>query len=442
MSESGPVEAKADKSASAQHKAPIPLLTREGAFEPALEMLGRAPMSGLSGVLPNVDGAQRGRQVNRLQQTHGNAFVSRLLSPSTLTGKLSATTKIARVANGRTPTSSPELAEPKAAQEPEPSPDLEGLTLDATGAIQREPDPPASEESVAGALNAEAGHFDGDGRDHSDEELHTDGQLERGPTPDEMKAMDRTSRPPQFPYRADADTLNAGQVKWGKHEQFPRVLGQTYYAHNSIEVWPSYRLKYGRKLLGDVTAKPETTDAAGGVWDALATPENEKGYKMPDEHPKHPGHEFYIRESGAAANIIAAAEQQHINDLDTGWAITGLAARDAINAAAGEDPSVGDDQAAAKKAAIDNVVGKMGALGPKLRANLESGGRLETGLGPMMDKSYVQSEAQRDKTGKHTLNMRYVTKDSQSKKVLYEIVDDKPLDATPSATVVNLGTVS
>ena len=42
--------------------------------------------------------------------------------------------------------------------------------------------------------------------------------------------------------------------------------------------------------------------------------------------------------------------------------------------------------AAAKTAAIDNVAGLMGGLGPKVRSNLESGGSLEPALGPMMDK--------------------------------------------------------
>ena len=163
--------------------------------------------------------------------------------------------------------------------------------------------------------------------------------------------------------RADAETLNPGQEKWCKRPEFPRVLGQTYNAHNNIELWPSYRLKYNKKVFGNYTAKPEQTDAAGGIWDALATPQSETGYKMPDEHPKHPGYEFYVRESGAAANLIAGAEQQHINDLDTGWAMTGLAARDAINALAAADPVEADDQISARKAAVDKAVTRMGPLG-------------------------------------------------------------------------------
>jgi len=220
------------------------------------------------------------------------------------------------------------------------------------------------------------------------------------------------------------------------------VMGQTYYARKDIEIWPSYHSKVERSLWPwGWQAKVQKTDAAGGVWNALATPENQEGYKMPVERPQYPGYEVYIRESGAAANNIAAAEQQHINDLDTGWAITGLAARDAINQVAAEEPDVKDDEVSAKKAAADKVAAKMGPLGAKIRGALDSQGRLEDALGPMMDNSVTQSRKARDDTGKHKIPIKYVMKDDQKKRVLYEVDDEFKLDTTASDAVVNIGTI-
>ena len=52
-----------------------------------------------------------------------------------------------------------------------------------------------------------------------------------------------------------------------------------------------------------------------------------------------------------------------------------------------------------------------------------------------------QSVAQRDTTNKHTIPLRYVMKDDRKKKVLFEVNDDFKLDATPSESIVNIGTI-
>jgi hypothetical protein len=249
--------------------------------------------------------------------------------------------------------------------------------------------------------------------------------------------------PPTFDPPAGTHVLSSGAWKYGRHPQFPVSMGQTWYAHNDIGQWPTFTLEYSRSIIPpfDHQAKPKTTDAVGAAWPVLATPENEAGYKMPNEHPEHPGLGHYIRVSGTAANNIAAAEQQHVNDLDEGWDLTGRAAKRAINQAAGGDWAEGDDMAAAKTAAIDKVAGLMGGLGPKVRSNLESGGSLEPSLGPMMDKSFTQSQSQRDASGGHTIPVVYVTKDADGTKVLYEADPNKAPDAKATSSVVNLGTI-
>jgi hypothetical protein len=253
---------------------------------------------------------------------------------------------------------------------------------------------------------------------------------------------DSGTQAPAFPPADPRHQLNAGQVKWGRHSGFPKVMGQTYYAHNDIEKWPSFRTVPERSIWPwGWQANISKTDAVGGIWDALATPENEEGYKVPGNDPEHPDYDIYVRESGAAANNVAAAEQQHINDLDTGWDITGIAAKNAINQAADEPPEVKGSEIEAKQAAINKVVGKMGGLGDKVRGGLQSGGSLESSLGPLMDNSFRQSQSQRDATGKHTIPVNYVMADDQNKKVLHEVDPDHVLDTTASSTVVNLGTL-
>jgi hypothetical protein len=237
--------------------------------------------------------------------------------------------------------------------------------------------------------------------------------------------------------------LLSGAWRFGRHPEFPVSMGQTWYAHNDIEAWPSFNLEYSRSFIPPFPhqAKPRTTDAIGAAWPVLATPESEEGYKMPQPHPDHPGLDYYIRVSGTAANNIAFAEQQHVNDLDEGWSLTGLAAKRAINQVAGEGWAEGDDLAAAKAAAVDKTVAAMGGLGAKVKSNLEGGGSLESSLGPMMDKSFTQTKSQRDASGKHTIPVVYVTKHPDGTKVLYEADPNKAPDSTATSSVVNLGTI-
>lgn len=238
--------------------------------------------------------------------------------------------------------------------------------------------------------------------------------------------------------------LASGAYKFGRHPQFPAAMGQTYYARKDIDIWPSFNLNVERSWIPpfDYEAKPKTTDAAGSAWPVLATPASEEGYKMPDEHPQHPGKEYWIRVSAAAAEKIVAAEAQHVADLDAGWNLTGFAAKQAINQAAGADPATGDSVAAAKAAAIKKVMGLMGGLGEKIKGSLESGGRLEDGLGPMMDKAFTQSKTKRDDSGKHRIPVTYVTTNPDDTKVLYEADPNAALDTTATSEVVNLGTIS
>lgn len=237
--------------------------------------------------------------------------------------------------------------------------------------------------------------------------------------------------------------LHSGAWQFGRHPEFPGVMGQTWYAHNDIGQWPSFSLEYSRSFWPPFRhqARPRPTDAIGAAWPVLATAENDEGYRMPGEHPQHPGKEYDIRVGGNAANAIAGAEAQHVNDLDEGWDLTGRSAKLAINKAAAEDWSEGSTRAAAKEAAIDKVASYMGALGPKVRSALESGGSLEPALGPMMDASFTQSKAMRDASGKHTIPVVYVGSSADDTKVLYEVDPDHALDTTPTASVVNLGTI-
>ena len=253
----------------------------------------------------------------------------------------------------------------------------------------------------------------------------------------------RGGGPPAGAAGGVAGALYSGAWRFGRHPDFPRAMGQTWYAHNDIGQWPAFNLEYSRSFIPpfDHQARPRTTDAVGAAWPVLATPEKQDGYKMPEPHPDHPDLEYWIRVGGTAANNIAAAEQQHVSDLDEGWSLTGIAAKRAINRAAGEDWSEGGDMAAAKAAAVERVVGYLGALGAKVKGNLESGGSLESSLGPMMDKSFTQTKSQRDGSGKHTIPVVYAFKDASGTKVLYEVDESKVLDTTPTSAVVNLGTI-
>ncbi len=250
------------------------------------------------------------------------------------------------------------------------------------------------------------------------------------------------SAPPVFATESADAILRAGSVAAQKHPEFPGKMGQTMYVHNDIGVWPSFNLTYKtpwNHWFSD-TATPRPTSAQSASWWAIATPANEEGYKMPDEKPEYPGYEYYIKVSSAAAALIKKAEEQHVNDLDQGWAITGAATAAAVNQVSTEDPDIRPSKPAAKEAAMARVAGKLGPVGEKIMGGLRSGGRLESSLGPLMDSSSTLSTTFRDK-GKHTIPLRFVEKDETRKRVVFDVNDAFDLDQTPSETVVNAGNV-
>jgi hypothetical protein len=226
----------------------------------------------------------------------------------------------------------------------------------------------------------------------------------------------------------------SGKVEWGRPAKFPQIFGYTVYDANQIERWPSFTWK----------STLEKTDAVGTSWQAYATPAREQGYKVTADDStnlvfqtyvlKYPNYNYYVRVSPKAAEIIAAAEQQHINDLSEGWEITGEATSKAINEVAGQEPDVRAD-------AVGKVEAKLGALGKSIHSGLMKGGRLEDSLRPLLDTAAKKSKEARDDSKKHDLGLNYVMADDQRKAVLFEVNEDFKLDKTTSKDVVNLKSI-
>jgi hypothetical protein len=240
---------------------------------------------------------------------------------------------------------------------------------------------------------------------------------------------------------AQAPVLNAprgstfsGTVEWGRPAKFPQIFGYTVYDANQIEKWPSFTWK----------STLEKTDAVGTSWPAYATPASERGYKVTADDStntvfqtyvlKYPNYSYYVRVSPKAAEIIAAAEQQHINDLSEGWEITGEATSKAINEVAGQEPDARAD-------AVAKVEAKLGALGTSIESGLVKGGRLEDSLRPLLDTAAKKSKEARDDSKNHDLGLNYVMADDQKKAVLFEVNEDFKLDKTTSKDVVNLKSI-
>jgi hypothetical protein len=223
----------------------------------------------------------------------------------------------------------------------------------------------------------------------------------------------------------------AGRVEWGRPAKFPQIFGYTVYDASQIEKWPSFTWK----------STLERTDAVGTSWQAYATPASEKGYKVTADDSnnpvfqtyvlKYPNYNYYVRVSPKAAEIIAAAEQQHVNDLSEGWEIIGEATSKAINEVATEEPD-------ARAEAVGKVEAKLGALGKSIHSGLMKGGRLEDSLRPLLDIAAKKSKEARDDSKKHDLGLQYVMADDQKKAVLFEVNEDFQLDKTTSKDVVNL----
>ena len=262
---------------------------------------------------------------------------------------------------------------------------------------------------------------------------------------DEEAAEDRKKRPeqkqqvslPTATERGDKDDsgcfqiMSAGKVEPGRPPTFPQHFGTTVYDASKIEKWPSFTWKESL----------QPTEALGTSWQAYATPASEKGYKVTADDStnpvfqqyvlKYPNYNYYVRVSPTAADVIAAAEQQHINDLSEGWEITGEATAKAINAVAKEEP-------ATRAEAVEKVEAKLGKLGKAIHSGLSKGGRLEDSLLPLMNTAARKSVEARDTSKKHDIGLNYVMADDQKKRVLFEVNEDFKLDQTKSADIVNL----
>jgi hypothetical protein len=238
-----------------------------------------------------------------------------------------------------------------------------------------------------------------------------------------------------------AGALFAGAWTFGRHPEFPAAMGQTWYSHNDLS-WPTFSLKVEQQILPpwDYEAKPDKSSASKPSWKVLSTPESADGYVM-NEHPNYPGKEHRIRVSSTSAKKIKDAEQQHVSDLDRGWGISAGAIDNAINIANAEDAIVGDSAAAAKSAAIDKIVGRVGDLGPKIKPALEKGGKLESVVGPMMDNAFTISRTKRDDTGNHKIPVSQDPVEKTDTAVIFEAQGETALDATSSRDIISIATI-
>ena len=250
-------------------------------------------------------------------------------------------------------------------------------------------------------------------------------------------------KPPEFATESADRILHAGTPTAGKHPQFPVVMGQTTYERNAIGLWPSFNVTVSTPFFHWLSKKavPKKTKAEGATWTANATPASEEGYLMPGGRAEYPGFDYYIAVSQKANAMIVEAEQQHINDLDRGWAITGQAAADSINAVADEEPDLKPDTVAAKNSAADRVAAKMGGVGDLVKGALRSGGRLEEPLAPLMMGANNASQKARDASGQHTIPIKFKEKDDAKKRVTFEVDDGFKLEKPSSESVVNAGTI-
>jgi hypothetical protein len=252
------------------------------------------------------------------------------------------------------------------------------------------------------------------------------------------------ANPPRFATESAENVLHAGKPSPSKHAEFPKVMGQTMYERNAIGLWPSFSVTYHTPFWHwlSTTAVPNKTKAEGATWWAVATPANEEGYKMENGLAEYPGYDYYIKVSSKAAAMIVEAEQQHINDLDQGWAITGENAANSINAVSDEEPDVKPSAHDAKNAAADRVAAKMGGVGDLVKGAIRSGGRLEEALAPLMMGANNASLRARDKSGQHTIPTKFSKKDDAQKRVTFEVDDGFDLKAPSSESVVNAGTIA
>ena len=245
--------------------------------------------------------------------------------------------------------------------------------------------------------------------------------------------------------------LHAGKVDAGRPPKFPKSYGYTIPSPVPVSTWPTLTIKTDSKLFGGYKAIPAKTSAPDPSWQAYAIPESAAGYKVTaddSDNPtfmkyvlKYPNYEYYVRISAKANKIIVAAEQQHINDLDRGWAIIGRSVANAINITAEEDPVTGPTELAAKNASIAKVEEKLGKLGTAMHSDLAKGGSMENAITPFMKIVAEKSRQGRDVSKKHDIGMNFVSVDEANKKVLFEANEDFDLDKTASSEIINIKTI-
>jgi hypothetical protein len=245
--------------------------------------------------------------------------------------------------------------------------------------------------------------------------------------------------------------LHAGKVDAGRPPKFPKSYGYTVPSPVPVSTWPTLNIKTDSKTFGGYTAIPEETKAPDPNWQAYAIPESAAGYKVTaddSDNPtflkyvlKYPNYEYYVRISAKANKIIVAAEEQHIADLDRGWAIIGRSVANAINITAKEDPVSGANPIAAKNASIAKVEEKLGKLGTAMHGDLAKGGTMDKAITPFMNIVAEKSRQGRDVSKKHDIGMNFVSVDEAKKQVLFEANEDFELDKTPSKDIISIKTI-
>lgn len=270
------------------------------------------------------------------------------------------------------------------------------------------------------------------------------GAIEGGRSEADSKDNQGAKAPEMAAAQGDEQSLNAGAFTYAKHPYFPHRMGQVFYRRGLIDIWPAMDFAPPETSPGrGYFVKPCKTMAMGGTWPVTVTPQNDQGYQSPVPHEDYPDYDYVIKVGAGAAKFIEGAEQQHVDDLDYGWAITGQAVADAINFVAGQEPNIRGTVEEAKGATIDailNEIGNRGGPRGRLRGALEGEGRLESTLAPMMDNACIKSQDARDKGHHHTGDPEKIQVDNEAKRVVGS-VPEKTLGGPSTKAVINAGTI-
>jgi hypothetical protein len=223
------------------------------------------------------------------------------------------------------------------------------------------------------------------------------------------------------------------------HPEFPAVYGQTYYSESDLPSFPSVSFEVSRTLTLDHHCKVRKTSWGEPNFPVLSTSANGEGYKVARVHPLYPDFDHYVIVGEKAAENVARAEEQHVQDLNMGWNITANVLGDAINAEAAGDGYANGDAETAKQMCVDAIVNRLGALGAALAPKIKSGGAVN--LAGYMNNAFTQSKAKRDQSGNHSFGTELVTADHAKKRVASKVDETKVLEGSPASAVVNLGTI-